>query len=48
MKAMWARGESSSYTWPLWEEVLSYLEHPFFVYGGVLLLMLLWRRGLVF
>ena len=47
MKAMWEAGYSSSYTWPLWEEVYSYLEHPFFIYAPILLLMLLCRRGLV-
>lgn len=47
MKQMWERGDSTSYTLPLWEEVFAYFEHPFFVFGGFALLMLCAGSGLV-
>jgi len=43
IRDMWERGESSSYTVPLWEEVLSYFEHPFFIYGTFL--VYIWRMA---
>jgi len=47
MRAMWASGESSSRTLPFAEEILSYFEHRFLVYGVIVLLIFLGRRGLV-
>jgi hypothetical protein len=47
MKAMWESGDNTDVTLPLWREVLSYLEQPFYVYSLLLILMLLWRRGVV-
>jgi hypothetical protein len=47
MKAKFKRGLSGDVTLPFWEEVLEYLEHPFFILGAILLLMVLCRRGLL-
>jgi len=47
MNAIWERGEFGDVTVPLWEDVLRYLDHPFFIYSTILLLILLHRRGLV-
>ena len=47
MKTLWEQGISSEAPLPLWEEVLEYLEHPFFIFSTFLLLMLLHRRGIV-
>jgi hypothetical protein len=47
MKGKWAQGISLEATLPLWKEVLSYLQHPFFIVSLIVLLMLLSRRSLV-
>jgi hypothetical protein len=47
MRQVWEAGINRTETWPLWKETASYLEYPFYIYSAVLLLMLLFRRGLV-
>jgi hypothetical protein len=47
MKEFWDTGINTTVTLPLWEEVLSYLEQPFYVYSAALLFMFLFRQGLV-
>jgi hypothetical protein len=47
MRELWELGINTTVTVPLWEDLLYYIEQPFFIYGAVLVSMLSLRRGLV-
>ena len=47
MKEMWEDELASESTLPLWEDVLGYIEYPFFILGTILIFMLLGHRSLI-
>jgi len=45
LRALWEKGISGDGPLPLFEEVMYYIEHPFFILGPILIFLMLAKRG---